>query len=695
MLIYGEVRTIHYETIKEKLLLNQFDKNCVIVEGKRATGKTTLAIAKYRHMIEVEKIPSEEILVLYMNRDQGLTWRASLDLNRSGALRHQPYRNFIQKELSLYWPLVLSNCKRIKKRLLKPTYASHDMAHFMMKLLVDHFRGKKGYLLDINSPTHQVCKLLVSNIRQAALSRVPFEEISKRLYFGLGTGELDKKQLFEEIEEILTHYIDSFLEKGVLDEGLSIFIYNEYLLKDDTYGKFLKQRIKYLVIDNLEEACPGEIDLLKMLIPCANKSYLFYNSEGGSTALYGADPLYQRDHFNIEREHILLEEFFDCDESLVSLADCFESILLRGAKADSPADVSVVFDDHAQLRIEMVEQILKQTQDMLEQGIQPGEICILSPGNDLLLRHELQKMGRKMDFQVLDTEEREKLVENPCVHALIVLADLCYQPNNSRLTEDDYRIFFTKILGTHPIKGAGIAKTFLRKAELEDPIRFNNSYENQELQNKYQELYHWIMRIQDQKPEMGDFFRKAYQELLLKIPEAKDHMSAVILLTDRTENFFEILQKFDHMKNPLEKFFDFIQGDLLDSSSRIEEIEGIDSSDLLLTTPLRYINSNRRRRVQIWTDISSNKWINRIRKELTNPHVLKSTWEISRPYTETIEEEEGKKQLIGLLHGLFKKCSGQVYIYGSSYSQQGYEQQNILGEAFVEILQKGGGIHDL
>ncbi len=689
------MRTIRYNAIKEKMLFNQFDKNCVMIEGKRATGKTTLAIEKYHYMVGVEKIPSEEILVLYMNRDQGLTWRASMVLSQAGALRHHTYSSFIQKELNLYWPLILKNCPFIKKGLLRPTYASADMAHFMMKLLVEHFRGKKGYLLDINAPAHQICRLLTSNIRQAALSRVPFEEIGKRLSLGLGTGDLFEKQLFGEIEEILQHYIDSFLEKGVLDEGLSIFIYHQYLLEEDTYQNSLKRRIKYLLIDNAEEACPAEIDLLKLLIPHAEMSYLFYNPEGGSAVQYGADLLYQVKHFDIEREHVKLEGYFDHEESLVKLAGLLENAILYETKENSNFFISADLDDSAQLHVEMVEKIIDKIEVLLEQGIEPHEICILSPENDLLLRHELKKLAARKKLQVLDTEEREKLVENPFVHALILLADICYRPDNSQLTEDDYRIFFMNILGTNPVKGASIARDFLKKRTLADPIHFSRLHEEPQIQQRYQALYHWVMQVVDQKPTMDEFFRKAYLEVLFKLPHAKDHMNSVILLTDRTENFFDIVKVFENMKNPLEKFFDFIQGDLLDSSAAMDEIDGMDASCILLTTPFRYLMSNRRRKVQLWTDIRSRKWINRIRKELTNPQVLKNTWDMFTPYTETIEEELGKQQLIALLHGLLKKCSGQVYIYSSSYSQQGYEQQNILAEALGEILPKGGALHDL
>lgn len=57
-----------------------------IVSGATGTGKSNYLMNEYKRLIEEEKVPSDKILVLLMNRSQSLNWRKSLDVKMSNKI---------------------------------------------------------------------------------------------------------------------------------------------------------------------------------------------------------------------------------------------------------------------------------------------------------------------------------------------------------------------------------------------------------------------------------------------------------------------------------------------------------------------------------------------------------------------------------------------------------------------------------
>ncbi|MBU3170308.1 hypothetical protein [Clostridium estertheticum] len=145
---YG-VDIMNYTQAQDKLNEDKFSHKCILVKGDSASGKTTLATNKYKHLIENENIKSSNILCLFMNKYQNITWTKEMVFNTTGEIRKSSYYGFIRRELSLYWPYVVENCTEIKINILKPEFASFDATNYAMKALVEHFRKAKGYFQEI------------------------------------------------------------------------------------------------------------------------------------------------------------------------------------------------------------------------------------------------------------------------------------------------------------------------------------------------------------------------------------------------------------------------------------------------------------------------------------------------------------------------------------------------------------------
>jgi len=51
------------------------------------------------------------------------------------------------------------------------------------------------------------------------------------------------------------------MELGIFDFGMAVELYNKCLLPDETYQNQLFRRIEHLIVDNIEECVPSEVDL--------------------------------------------------------------------------------------------------------------------------------------------------------------------------------------------------------------------------------------------------------------------------------------------------------------------------------------------------------------------------------------------------------------------------------------------------
>ena len=285
-----------------------------------------------------------------MNRYQNITWTKDMIFNTTSEIRKSSYYGFIRRELSLYWPYVSQNCKEIKINILKPEFASFDATNYAMKALVEHFRKSKGYFQDITSTSSKIASDLISNINNAALSLVPFDEIGTRLYNSLEVNDFLIKETYNQLDEVTMYYISKLLSNGVVDYGLSFYLYNNYLLHDPRYTSI--NNIKYLIVDDIDEASPAEQELVFKIINKVDRAYLFYNPKGGLCSYYGANTDYFKSKLNIEYHEITLDNHFCCNDDFIKLASAIDNrahTSYIGEKISE--DVPAFIDMSSQLRV--------------------------------------------------------------------------------------------------------------------------------------------------------------------------------------------------------------------------------------------------------------------------------------------------------------------------------------------------------
>ncbi|MCB2312662.1 hypothetical protein LGL55_15485 [Clostridium tagluense] len=685
---------MNYTEVHNKLNENKFSQKCILVKGNSASGKTTLAVSKYRNMIENENIKSSNILCLFMNKYQNITWTKDMIFNTASDIRKSSYYGFIRRELSLYWPYVVENCKEIKINILKPEFASFDATNYAMKALVEHFRKSKGYFQDITSTSSKIASDLISNINNAALSLVPFDEIGTRLYNSLEVKDFLIKETYNQLDEVTSYYISKLLCNGACDYGLSFYLYNNYLLHDSRYTSI--NNIKYLIVDDIDEASPAEQELIFKIINNVDRLYLFYNPKGGLCSYYGANTDYLKSKLNIEYHELTLDNHFCCNDDFIKLASVIDSRVHTPYRSDKiNEDVPAFIDMSSQLRSEMVQKIILKVEELLNQGLKPKDIAIICPFNDFIISYELQKKAKELSISVMETSKKDRFIDNEYLHPLIVLAVLCNDYKSIRLTKEDYKNFFSFMLRLDAIRGS-LLYPFVAESGLQDLSMEIEDRVGLAAVGKYNELKQWIenykVNLMDHKSSLGEFFRNAFSQVLIILPKVKEHIEDYISLYESYESFINTLDKLEFKgKSSEERFIEFIrcEGSGFYSMNEIQEILLQDNS-IVLTSPYTYLTSNLNSKVQIWTDINSNMWCPRNAGELSNSYVLKTNWDIDDIYTEKKENNNAYGILMSLVNCLLRKCRGELYIYGSEYSLSGYQQESIFADILIEILSERG-----
>ncbi|MBZ9624846.1 hypothetical protein G9F71_018530 [Clostridium sp. FP2] len=685
---------MNYTEAHNKLNENKFSQKCILVRGNSASGKTTLAVSKYRNMIENENIKSSNILCLFMNKYQNITWTKDMIFNTASDVRKSSYYGFIRRELSLYWPYVVENCKEIKINILKPEFASFDATNYAMKALVEHFRKSKGYFQDITSTSSKIASDLISNINNAALSLVPFDEIGTRLYNSLEVKDFLIKETYNQLDEVTSYYISKLLCNGTCDYGLSFYLYNNYLLHDSRYTSI--NNIKYLIVDDIDEVPPAEQELIFKIINNVDTAYLFYNPKGGLCSYYGANTDYLKSKLNIEYHELTLDNHFCCNDDFIKLASVIDSRAHAPYRSEKiNEDVPAFIDMSSQLRSEMVQKIILKVEELLNQGLKPKDIAIICPFNDFIISYELQKKAKELSISVMETSKKDRFIDNEYLHPLIVLAVLCNDYKSIRLTKEDYKNFFSFMLRLDAIRGS-LLYPFVAESGLQDLSMEIEGRVGLAAVGKYNELKQWIenykVNLMDHKSSLGEFFRNAFSQVLIILPKVKEHIEDYISLYESCESFINTLDKLEFKgKSSEERFIEFIrcEGSGFYSMNEIQEILLQDNS-IVLTSPYTYLTSNLNSKVQIWTDINSNMWCPRNAGELSNSYVLKTNWDIDDIYTEKKENNNAYGILMSVVNCLLRKCRGELYIYGSEYSLSGYQQESIFADILIEILSERG-----
>ena len=444
----------------------------------------------------------------------------------------------------------------------------------------------------------------------------------------------------------------------MLDNHLSIYIYNNFLLNNEDYLKALKKRINYIIVDSLESCSNAEVDFIDTVSNFLNESHVYYNSTRDYSSFNNVDINYIEKNI-IKKFNIVGNNENKMINNNLNINDLYSQ------------DVEIELNQSSQLYSEMITEVTNKVLDLINNNVNPRDIAIISPVNNTILDYNLANMLKNYNIEAVNTKIDNKIIDYPFANALIVAACLFYE-YEELIKEEEYISFIETIFNVNRIKALSI-------------------YRNRDENEEYKDLINYINRYKSDSIKIYEFLMRFYIDKLLVLKTGRDNIKICKQIIQESEIFTENISilSLDNKKIKEKIFIDVLKTTIKDYYLPKEIQDMKESNKVIITTPYSYISSNISRPIQLWVDIGSNSWNMKIEKDISNAIVLRKSYDKNKIYSDDMEEYYKKYYLYNMIYNLLESAD-KVYAFKSDYTVNGYMQESILYSLLLKLLDKGG-----
>ena len=76
----------------------------------------------------------------------------------------------------------------------------------------------------------------MNNLDNAIYNQIDYKKIGKKIYNSKANKENIKDKSYIEMEKIIEEYLNEMISNSMVDDSISIYLYNQYLLKNKLYN---------------------------------------------------------------------------------------------------------------------------------------------------------------------------------------------------------------------------------------------------------------------------------------------------------------------------------------------------------------------------------------------------------------------------------------------------------------------------
>jgi hypothetical protein len=654
--------------------------------GLPQSGKTTRLIDEYRKLV-VGGARTENILILVLSLPQGRKWRGALDLPVTGPIQVLTFWGFVQRELLRFWRLALPRLGD-GEAVIQPVFLNAESAHYLMTVLVDEARDAGGFT-DMVATSSRIALQILNNLNQAAIHGLTMEDATGRL-LAAGSGDTRKMTAIRDALEVANSFRQQCLQTRCLDYSLTVDAYCRYLLPEPGYRSAIQATYHYLIVDNLEEAVPAQLDLIAALLGSADGACLAFDPSGGHTRGFGADPEQAVDRILPLCAVEQLDTLYGCSKQAASLAAVLYANIRSGTGRTTSAGASPsVIEDRTispDFRAEMISDLGQSIIDLLEQGLPPERIAVIAPAIDRVLEHTLTRQLVAAGHRLQNLTQRRLLSDEPYTQLMVNIASLArpgagWPSNTSSLAH-----CFRTVLGLDPVRSALLARHCFQDGAPSLPdldgtgLRARLGFSAGDRYDRFRQL---VARLQ-QVDETENLFQQIFSEALAPFVTGPEDIVTSRQVIDTAIKFARA-----HRNMPKLQEHSLVHG-LLQLFTRgavaakVFHNQEPEPGAVILTTPLGLFQSGLSFDHQFWVDCSDASWFMKDYRELSNPEVMRRDWD-------GVWNDRTEQAIIRLgaalrVRGLLYRCRGKVTIVQSDYNGLGYEQQGPLPEIIYESV---------
>lgn len=609
---------------------------------------------KYINFVSKSDNKSSKVLLLVPNNKIKYKYDNLFKLDFSEDIKSTTYISFISKEIIKFWPIIDKKCNSIINHRIKPSIISNSLSDYIMNEIVKEKRNLEDYFQDITASNRNISSSISYNINKAAQSLMDLKSIGNKIYYSKSNRDKIDRFSYTQMQEIIDTYTNLLLENSIVDNSLLIYLYNEYLLKDEYYLNELKRNINYLIVDSLENCPACEVDLISKLLDSVYASHIYINETKDYASFNNVDMIYTKKE--IFKKCKVIENDYIEDVDIKNLINLSKDINLN--------------QSNQLYSSEMVVESINKVIQLIKVGYEPKDIAIISPINSTILDYQVKNILLGNKVNVYNTKKDKRIIDYPYAHALMVASCIFYECEEL-LNEEDYICFISLLLNKNKIKSLKISR-------------------DKYTCNEYMDLLNYIEDKKDKNINIYEFLIKFYIDKLLNLSNGKENAKICKKIIQESENFTDniSLLGFDRNKTKEKIFIEALKTSIKDYYSLSELEEFSEENSIVMTTPYTYISHNMNHPIQIWLDIGSNMWSMKSEKEISNVQVLKKSFDNNQIYTEDIEEFYKEYYLYNTVYNLLLNTK-KVYAYKSEYTVNGYIQEGLLYSLILKLINKG------
>ena len=606
-------------------------------------------LQNYIQIIKDNNFKSNDILIFTDNSVASLNYIRQIDINISEELKIRTYSQFVREEVTTYWPIILSSCKNIIKKDLVPTFISTNLKTYIFEKKIEEMRNKNSYFEDVTGTNRAIASNIMNNLDHAIYNEIDYKNIGEKVYNSKANKDNINNKSYIQMNEIIEEYMDEMISNSIIDNTISVYLYNNYLLKDKIYKDQLAKRYNYLFVDDLQNISASQVSLIEFFEEKEKQIYLYLDNSKYFSSFIKNDLKYIHNKLLIQEENYSNIGIFD----LINM----------------PAKIEL--DQSSQLYGEMIDNIALKIEKLVEQGVSKKDIVIINPINTPVLDYEISNKLSSKNIDILTIKNNSKLIDYQYGNVLYVAVTI-YCKKQQYIKEEEYINFIQILFDLNRLEAYRV-------------------YKNRDNDENYKSVIKYIDTKRYEKLNIGEFLTKFYIDKVLNLKEGLNNVFICKNIISESEAFVDALEKL-HLKDnkDADEIFIISLKKFIKDYFIARDIEDIKNKDaVLITTPYSYIANNIDRKIQIWVDIGSNTWNMKIEKDLANPLVLKKSFKDGEIYTSEIEETYKKYYMYNTVYNLLKNAEN-IYAYKSEYSINGYIQEGGLYSTILRLIDRGG-----
>jgi len=678
------------------------------LEGHAGTGKTTVGVERILYLLEAG-IPGNEILLLVPQRTLATPYyeaTRSPSAAANGMVTVVTIGGLAKRMVELFWPLVAEQVGFATPN-RPPTFLTLETAQYYMAHLVRPLLDQ-GFFESITIERNRLYSQIIDNLNKAAVVGFPHTEISQKLK-AAWAGEPGQAHIYEDAQQSANLFRDFCLEHNLLDFSLQLEIFLNHLWPEPTCHDYLLNSYKHLIVDNLEEDVPVTHDLLRNWIPELESGLFIYDLEAGYRRFMGADPLTTYNLKDACDQTVTFLESFSASEGVENFGYALANAL-RSEEEYEPFTIDnlqfpVIHSplDSTRYYPQMLDWIVEEIATLIEEGVPPGEIVVLSSYLSDALRFSLAERLEEMGIPAYSHRPSRSLREEPATQALLTLAALAHPQWGLVPSKFDLAYAFIQSIAGLDLIRAQLLTDIVYQEKTGSLSSFDQiNPETQEritfkFGNLYEDLYAWLNDYTRGQPEELDhFFSRIFGEVLSQPGYGfhSDYDAGEV-----TANLIESVRKFRWAVGeslaaegiPLGSMYLRMVQDGVIAAQYIFNWQTQPEEAVFLAPAYTFLMRNRPVDYQFWLDIGSRGWYERIRQPLTHPYVLSRHWDLHRPWTDADEYDASRAALYRLVLGLIRRCRTGIYLGLSELGEQGYEHKGLLLKAIDRALRAASG----